>query len=39
MIWHSDDFAEQFVVDGVTQFIEGWEVGCTVSVAPGSFYI
>ena len=37
MVWHSDDFAEQFVINGITQFIECGEVGCTKSVAPGSF--
>ena len=38
MVWHSDDFVEQFVINGVTKIIKCWEVGCAVSVAPGSFH-
>ena len=38
VVVHSDDFAEQFIVGSVTQFVECQYVEWTVSVTSGAVY-
>ena len=38
VIRKSDNFAEQFIISVLAQFLERWQVGWAVSVASGSIY-